>query len=185
MSIGDRKLRVKPCSFQATHGCFSRRPLTLLLLPSLLLLLIYIYTYHCGVVFGSPRMERYLSVRPAPHSDEVILTPKSINPKADDTKEVLELKLQGRNYIRCNALTKKPKHTKRRTSPIWLWGEDLQLKESDGSTTYYFYYLCEKFNKLQELPIVLTGRSTALTYLIEDHNMDKTTGLLKKQGDTA
>ena len=70
-------------------------------------------------------MERYLSVRPAPHSDEVILAPKSINPKADDTKEVLELKLQGRNYIRCNALTKKPKHTKRRTSPIWLWGEDL------------------------------------------------------------
>jgi len=48
-----------------------------------------------------PETEQYLSVRPAPHSNKVILTPKSINPNADDTKEVLELKLQGRNYIRC------------------------------------------------------------------------------------
>lgn len=28
-------------------------------------------------------------------------------------KDTLKFKLQGRNYIRCNALTKKPRHTKR------------------------------------------------------------------------
>ena len=50
---------------------------------------------------------------------------------------------------------------------------------------YYFYYLYKKFNKQQELPIILTGRSTTLAYLIKDHNIDKTIGLLKKQGDTA
>ena len=68
--------------------------------------------------------------------------------------------------------------------PIWLWGEDLQLK-SNGLIIYYFYYLYKKFNKPQELPIILTRRSTVLAYLIEDYNIDKTTGLLKKQSNPA
>ena len=61
-------------------------------------------------------MERFLLVRPPPLSNDVILAPKSINSKANNTKEVVKFKLQGKNYIRCNALTKKPKHTKQRTS---------------------------------------------------------------------
>ena len=129
-------------------------------------------------------MERFLSVCPPLLSDDVILAPKSINSKANATKEVIEFKLQGKNYIQCNALTKKPKHTKQRTSHIWLWGEDLQLKEGDGSVTYYYYYICERLKKPQELPIVSSGRSTALTHLVEDHNMDKSTGLLKKHSET-
>jgi hypothetical protein len=116
-------------------------PLLLSLLLLLLLLRLYIYTYCCGVVFDFPTstMERFLSVRPPPLSNDVILALKSIDSKADDTKEVVEFKLQDKNYIRCNALTKKPKHTKQRTSPIWLWGEDLQLKEGDGSITLLLY----------------------------------------------
>ena len=47
---------------------------------------------------------------PTSTSDDVILASKSINSKADDTGEVVEFKLQGKYYIRCNALTKKPKH---------------------------------------------------------------------------
>ena len=70
-------------------------------------------------------MEQFLSVRPPPPSNNVILAPKSINSKADDTKEVVKFKLQGKDHIRCNALIKKPKHTKQRTPPIWPWGEDL------------------------------------------------------------
>ena len=31
---------------------------------------------------------------------------------------------------------------------------------------------------------MLTGKSTILAYLIKDHNIDKTTGLLKMQSDT-
>ena len=52
-------------------------------------------------------------VQPAPCSDKVIFGPKSINLKADNTKEALELKLESQNYIRCNALIKKLKHMKR------------------------------------------------------------------------
>ena len=40
-------------------------------------------------------MERFLSVRPPPSSDDVILAPKLILSKADDTKEVVKFKLQG------------------------------------------------------------------------------------------
>ena len=44
-------------------------------------------------------MERFLLVRPPPPSDDVILASKLTNSKADDTKEVVEFKLQGKNYI--------------------------------------------------------------------------------------
>jgi hypothetical protein len=53
---------------------------------------------HLHLLLSTSAMERFLSVRPPPPSD-VILAPKSINLKADDTKEVVEFKLQGKNYI--------------------------------------------------------------------------------------
>jgi len=31
---------------------------------------------------------------------------------------------------------------------------------------------------------MLSGRSTALTYLVEDHNMDKATGLLRNRSES-
>ncbi len=85
-------------------------------------------------------MDRYLSVRLPLLSDDVIHAPKPINPKADSTKEPLEFKLQGQNYVRCSALIKKLKHTKQRISLIWLWGEDLQLKYGGALTTFYYCY---------------------------------------------
>ena len=55
------------------------------------------------VLYLAPsRIAQYLSVYLAPLSDKVILTLKSINLKANDTKEALRLKLQGQNYIRRN-----------------------------------------------------------------------------------
>ena len=89
-----------------------------------------------------------------PPSDDVILAPKLINSKADDTKKVVEFKVQGKNYIRCNALTKRPKHMRQRTSPIWLQGEDLQLKEGDSSIIYYYCYIYKRLEKPQELSIL-------------------------------
>ena len=47
-------------------------------------------------------MERFLLVYPLPPSNDVILASKSINLNADNTKEVVEFKLQGKNYIQCN-----------------------------------------------------------------------------------
>jgi len=69
-------------------------------------------------------------------------------------------------------------------SSIWLWGEDLQLKEGNGLTTYYYCYICERLKKTQELSIMSNRRFIMLTHLIEDYNMDKATGLLKKYSKT-
>ena len=98
------------------------------------------------------------------YTNKIIFTPKLINP-TNNTKEVLKLKLQGRNYICYITLTKKLKYIKKCISPIWLQGKDLQLKKSNGLIIYYYYYLYKKLKKLQELPIILTRRSTALAHL--------------------
>ena len=124
-------------------------------------------------------MERFFPIRAAAPTDNVILAPKSINPKADDSKEVDEFRLYGRQYIRCQSLAKQPKHTKQRTSPIWRWGEDIFLKDSNGKTTYFYCWLCEKQKRHQELMIVSKGRCTALDHLTEDHNMHRTSGELQ------
>ena len=58
------------------------------------------------------------------------------------------------------------------------------MKDGDASTTFYYCYIYRKLNKKQELPIVFSGRSTALTYLVEDHNMDKATGLLRDRSES-
>ena len=67
---------------------------------------------------------------------------------------------------------------KQRTSHIWKWGEDIQLKSSSDGTAYYYYYLCERIQRKQELLVVLSGRTTAMDHLVKDYHMDKTMGVL-------
>ena len=57
-------------------------------------------------------------MRAAAPIDDVILIPKLINLKADNSKEVNKFRLYGRQYIRCKSLIKQPKYTKQRTLPI-------------------------------------------------------------------
>jgi hypothetical protein len=113
--------------------------------------------------------------RPA-DSDNIILAPSSINPTRDPNAliEPDEFKLLGKQYIRCCSLAKPPKHTKKRTSVIWLYGEDIQLQR-DGRKFWYCYF-CEKQHNQQELPVVGKGNSTALDHLEAKHNINRTTG---------
>ena len=138
---------------------------------------------HC-LSFLPPQQTDIYQFHLLPLSNKVILTPESINLKANGTKELLKFRLQGQNYIRYKALIKKPKYIKQRTLPIQLQGKDLQLKDSDALITFYYYYIYKKLNKKQELSIILSGRSIALTYLVEDHNIDKVTGLLRKRSES-
>jgi hypothetical protein len=59
---------------------------------------------------------------------------------------VEEFKYSGRQYIRCKSLTLGVKNTKPRTSPIWKWGEDVQLKGAvgDRKKVYYYYYIYKR-----------------------------------------
>ena len=77
-------------------------------------------------------------------SDNFILAPLSMNPNCDPAAliEPDEFKLQGRQYIRCCTLAKTPKHMKKRTSIIWLYGEDIQAKHDRKK--FWYYYFCEK-----------------------------------------
>ena len=73
------------------------------------------------VLYLAPsKIKQYLLVQPPPYFNKIIFAPKSINPNTNNIKEVLELKLQGQNYIYCVALIKKLKYIKKYTSPIWL-----------------------------------------------------------------
>jgi len=110
-------------------------------------------------------------------SDNIILAPLSINPTRDPNAliEPDEFKLQGKQYIRCCSLAKPSKHTKKRTSVIWMYGEDIQLKR-DGGGKFWYCYFCEKQHNQQELPIIGNGNSTALDHLEAKHNIDKVTG---------
>ncbi|KAH7112613.1 hypothetical protein B0J13DRAFT_391640, partial [Dactylonectria estremocensis] len=85
-----------------------------------------------------------------------------------------EFNLQGQQYTRCAVLARGPKSTKRRTSVIWLYGEDLQSKRDEKRVWYC--YLCEKQRRQQDLPAISTGNSTALDHLHLKHDIDKTTG---------
>ena len=89
-------------------------------------------------------MQQYFPIRASEPSDNVILAPKSINPKIDDSKDFNEFKLYNKQYMWYKALTKKPKSTKQQISPIWQWGEDIFLKDLNGSTTFYYCWLCKK-----------------------------------------
>lgn len=58
-------------------------------------------------------------------SDNIILAPESINPLRNPEAliEPDEFMLQGKQYIRCSKLARKAKHTKKRSSVIWLYGD--------------------------------------------------------------
>ena len=75
-----------------------------------------------------------------------------------------EFKLYGKQYVHCNAITKQPKHTKKRTLIIWKFGENIQLKREPEKKFWYCYF-CEKQHSRQELPVVGKGDSTALDHL--------------------
>ncbi|KAH7073098.1 hypothetical protein BKA63DRAFT_554688 [Paraphoma chrysanthemicola] len=109
-------------------------------------------------------------------SDNIILALGSINPRRDPEAMVQpdEFKLQGEQYIRCEVLAKGPKATTKRTSVIWIYGEDLRAKR-DVRRGWYCY-LCEKQRSQQELPAVSNGNSTALDHLDSTHKIDKVTG---------
>ncbi|KAL6402704.1 HAT domain-containing protein [Ilyonectria robusta] len=118
-------------------------------------------------------------------SDNVVLAPESINNSHDPDALIQpdEFKLQGEQYTRCSVLARGPKSTKKRTSVIWLYGEDLPAKR-DRKRVWYCY-LCEKQRRQQELPAVSNGNSTALDHLHLKHHIDKTTGELKSfRGDS-
>jgi hypothetical protein len=90
-------------------------------------------------------MDRYFSIRDPATTEDLYLAPSSINPKAEGAKEVEEFKLQGSQYIRCSALTKPTTNTKQRSSPIWKWGEDIQLVKNPNGKIFFYCYLCEKW----------------------------------------
>ncbi|KAM5529351.1 transposase-like protein [Fusarium oxysporum f. sp. phaseoli] len=120
-------------------------------------------------------------------SDNVVLAPESINNTGSRDPDALiepdEFKLQGEQYTRCSVIARGPRSTKKRTSVIWLYGEDLQSKR-DRKRVWYCY-LCEKLRRQQELPAVSNGNSTALDHLHLKHHIDKTTGELKSfRGDS-
>ena len=85
----------------------------------------------------------YLAIRPPFIFNNVILILKTINPNHNKEKVVKEFKLYSKEYIWCKALTKTPKYIKQRTSHIWKWGEDIQLKSYSNNMTFYYYYLCK------------------------------------------
>ena len=113
--------------------------------------------------------------------DNFVLASLSINPKRDPKAliEPDEFKLQGKRYIRCSALAKAPKHTKKQTSIIWVYGEDIQ---SHNRKKFWYCYFCEKQHRHQELPTVGKGNTTALDHLESKHSINRSTGELKEAG---
>ncbi|KAL6405977.1 HAT domain-containing protein [Ilyonectria robusta] len=136
---------------------------------------------------AAPTITRFFSrsSNRSSESDNVVLAPESINNSRDPDALIQpdEFKLQGEQYTRCSVIARGPKSTKKRTSVIWLYGEDLQSKR-DRKRVWYCY-LCEKQRRQQELPAVSNGNSTALDHLHLKHHIDKTTGELKSfRGDS-
>jgi hypothetical protein len=108
-------------------------------------------------------------------SDEIVLAPPSINRRSTPSLQLDEFKLQGKVYVRCSSLVKNPKATKQRSSIIWRFGEDIQLR-TNSTKRYWYCYLCEKKRCQQELPIVDKGNSTCLDHLKLRHQIDLHTG---------
>ena len=116
----------------------------------------------------------------AAESDRIILAPSSINPRRNSVAgEVIiqpdEFKLNGKQYVRCCGLAKPQKHTKKRTSIVWVYGEDIQLKQ-DPTKRFWYCYLCEGQHRQQELPISGKGNTTALDNLESKKQIDRKTG---------
>ena len=119
----------------------------------------------------------------APDSDRIILAPSSISPRQNNvTNDALiepdEFKLNGKQYVRCCVLAKPQKHNKKRTSIVWMYGEDIQLKQ-DPMKRFWYCYLCEQQHRQQELPTSGNGNTTALDHLESIHQINRKTGEFK------
>ncbi|OBS15743.1 hypothetical protein FPOA_13469 [Fusarium poae] len=114
-----------------------------------------------------------------PDSDRVILAPTYISPRPNDLDGILiepdEFKLNGKQYVRYVVVAKSQKHTKKRTSVVWQYGEDIQLKQ-DLTKRFWYCYLCEQQQRQQGLPISGKGNCTALDHLESKHQIDRETG---------
>ncbi|RKK70393.1 hypothetical protein BFJ71_g17675, partial [Fusarium oxysporum] len=114
-----------------------------------------------------------------PDSDRVILAPTHISPRPNDPDGILvdpdEFKLNGKQYVRYSVVAKSQKHTKKRTSVVWQYGEDIQLKQ-DPTKRFWYCYLCEQQQRQQGLPISGKGNCTALDHLESKHQIDRETG---------
>lgn len=112
-------------------------------------------------------------------SDNFILAPESIHPSGRDNPHTIiqpdEFKLYGKQYVRCGAIAKPPNHTRKRTSIVWKYGEDIQLKKEPEKKSWYCY-ICEKEHRRQELPVSGKGNTTALDHLQHVHHIDRVTG---------
>ncbi|KAH7137822.1 hypothetical protein EDB81DRAFT_601046, partial [Dactylonectria macrodidyma] len=86
-----------------------------------------------------------------------------------------EFKLNGKQYVRYSVVAKSQKHTKKRTSVVWQYGEDIQLKQ-DPTKRFWYCYLCEQQQRQQGLPISGKGNCTALDHLESKHQIDRETG---------
>lgn len=109
-------------------------------------------------------------------SDDIILAPENIYKCRipDALVRPDELTIRGEQYTRCAVLARGPKSTKRRTSVVWMYGEDLRSKRDERRVWYC--YLCEKQRRQQDLPVTSSGNSTALDQLHTKHDIDKSTG---------
>jgi len=119
----------------------------------------------------------------APDSDRIILAPSSISPRQNNVaNDALikpdEFKLNGKQYVRCCVLAKPQKHNKKRTSIVWMYGEDIQLKQ-DPMKRFWYCYLCEQQHRQQELPTSGNGNTTALDHLESIHQIDRKTSEFK------
>jgi hypothetical protein len=96
-----------------------------------------------------------------PDSDRVILAPTHISHRPNAPDGILvkpdEFKLNGKQYVRYSAVAKSQKHTKKRTSIVWQYGEDIQLKQ-DPTKRFWYCYLCEEQQRQQGLPISGKGK---------------------------
>ncbi|OBS17625.1 hypothetical protein FPOA_11942 [Fusarium poae] len=100
-------------------------------------------------------------------------------PRPNDLDGILiepdEFKLNGKQYVRYVVVAKSQKHTKKRTSVVWQYGEDIQLKQ-DLTKRFWYCYLCEQQQRQQGLPISGKGNCTALDHLESKHQIDRETG---------
>src|SRR3954452_3548143 len=107
-------------------------------------------------------------------SDNFVLAPNPVEQHVDSSVTIKpdEFKLYGKQYVRCSILAKVTKHNKKRTSIIWDYGEDIQLKK-EPDKKYWYCYLCEKQRRQQELPVAGKGNTTALDHLEQRHRIDR------------
>jgi hypothetical protein len=119
------------------------------------------------------------SLPQVPQSDNIVLAPVTIHTDPSDSAILQpdEFTIKGQQYIRCSSLAKAPKSTKKRTSVVWKYGEDIQSKRD--AKKFWYCYLCEKQHKPQELPAIGNGNCTSLDHLESKHNIDRNTGEVK------